>query len=344
MQPVVLLALPLSALVLTLALTGVFRRYALSRQLIDTPNDRSSHHKPTPRGGGMAIVVTVLAALPVLSAAGVMLPRAAVALGGAGALAAFSGFLDDHGHTPVVRRLAFHLLAATWGVFWLDGLPPVTLWLTPLDLGLAGDVVAIVGLVWLLNLYNFMDGINGIASIELISVTLGAIIAIGVSGNASELLLPSILFAAGLGFLPWNFPRARIFMGDSCSGFLGITLGLIALWQSKAAPEMLAMWLTLLGVFIVDATFTLLRRLIRGDRFYQAHRTHAYQLAARHVGSHTPVTSTVAVINLCWLTPVATLVLSSAAPTLVLVATAWAPLVALELYWKAGKPESRTGV
>lgn len=329
----------LGSLVATLLLTGGFRRYALSRSLIDIPNARSSHDVPTPRGGGLALVIVALVVLGVLLGLGHISTPVFMALGGAGLVVAIVGFLDDHAHVPARWRLLGHFLAAGWGLYWLGGFPEIVLWQQPLDLGVAGHLLAAVFLVWLLNLYNFMDGINGIAGIELITVALGGLVMASVAGIWDAGLLLAVLIASGLGFLVWNFPHARIFMGDACSGFLGLVLGLIAVWQGSLQPELFMAWVILLGSFLVDATLTLLRRIARGEAFYEAHRSHAYQFASRHYGSHTPASLAVGLINLAWLTPMAVLSVTSSLPALVVLVVAWVPLVVLAVWFRAGAAE-----
>ena len=329
----------LGSLVATVLLTGGFRRYALSRSLIDIPNARSSHDVPTPRGGGLALVIVALVALVVLVGLGDISTPVFLALGGAGLAVAVVGFLDDHAHVPARWRLLGHFLAAGWGLYWLGGLPEVVLWQQPVDLGLAGDLMGAVSLVWLLNLYNFMDGINGIAGIELVTVALGGLVVASIAGIWDAGLLLTVLIAGGLGFLVWNFPFARIFMGDACSGFLGLVLGLIAIWQGSLQPELFMAWVILLGTFLVDATLTLLRRIVRGEAFYEAHRSHAYQFASRHYGNHTPVSLAVGLINLAWLTPMAVLAVISSLPVLLVIVVAWVPLVVLAVWFKAGAAE-----
>ena len=290
---------------LALLLTGYLRRYALARSIIDIPNARSSHSVPTPRGGGVAIVLGFLIALPILYVNGDISGDILLALLGSGGGVAILGFLDDHGHIAARWRLLGHFSAAAWALFWLGGLPVISFFGVDLDLGWAGYFIAAFYLVWMLNLYNFMDGIDGIASIQAISVCLGACLVYWLSGHQDLIWLPLVLSMAVLGFLYWNFPPARIFMGDAGSGFLGIALGVLSLQAAWAATDFLWVWLILLGVFIIDATFTLLRRLLRGDKVYEAHRSHAYQFASRHVGSHLKVTLVVLAINLMWLLPIA---------------------------------------
>lgn len=325
--------------VLAWLMTAMLRRYALSRSLLDIPNERSSHILATPRGGGLSFVITFLVALSVLGGWGYVTPSVLVSLLGAGGLVALVGFMDDHGHIAARWRLLGHFIAAGWGLFWIGGLPPITIFGVPLSAAWLSIIIGLLYLVWLLNLYNFMDGIDGIASIEAICVCLGGSLLYWLTGHAQEAVLPMLLAATVAGFLVWNFPPARIFMGDAGSGFLGIVLGLLALMAGWINPLLFWGWLILLGVFVVDATFTLARRLLRGDKVYQAHRSHAYQYASRRYAGHRPVSLAVAAINLGWLLPVASAVvllkLDGALGTMV----AYAPLVVLALIYQAGKKE-----
>ena len=325
--------------IVALVLTGGLRRYALSRSLIDIPNARSSHVVPTPRGGGVSIVISFLLALLLSASLGLIAWPLTWALFGAGAGIAVLGFLDDHGHISARWRLLGHFIAAAWALFWISGLPPLTFMGLTVDLGWAGHFLAAVYLVWLLNLYNFMDGIDGIASVEAICVCLGSALLYWLTGHEQIALAPLLLGFAVAGFLYWNFPKARIFMGDAGSGFLGVTLGVLSLQAAWAAPQLLWSWLILLGVFITDATWTLLRRLLRGDKVYEAHRSHAYQFASRQFGKHVPVTLAVLAINICWLLPIALLVGNGTVDSVVGLVVAYLPLIALAMKFKAGAKE-----
>jgi Fuc2NAc and GlcNAc transferase len=332
------LLLPAVAVV-ALVLTGVLRQYALARSIIDIPNARSSHVVPTPRGGGVAIVVSFLLSLILAASMDLVAWPLTSALLGAGAGIAVLGFLDDHGHIVARWRLLGHFIAAIWALFWVGGLPPLSFFGFMFDLGWIGHALAAVYLVWLLNLYNFMDGIDGIASVEAICVCLGAMLLYWLAGNELLAMLPLLLAFAVAGFLYWNLPTARIFMGDAGSGFLGITLGVLSLQAAWVAPQLLWSWLILLGVFIVDATWTLLRRLLRGDKVYEAHRSHAYQFASRHFKKHLPVTLAVGAINLFWLLPIALLVGAGRLDGLLGVLIAYLPLAILAVKFNAGAKE-----
>lgn len=324
----------IAVVALSFVLTGLMRRYALYRQLLDHPNERSSHSAPTPRGGGVAIVMAFIAGLVLgesVSAA------ATIALIGGGMGVALVGFIDDHGHIAARWRLLAHFCCAAWILYWI-GVPRFEWMGVAADIGPAAAVLAALYLVWMLNLYNFMDGIDGIAGIEALTVGVGGTAVYWLAGGSmgSDVDLPALVAAASLGFLLWNFPPARIFMGDAGSGFLGLMLGAVSLQAAIARPGLFWCWLVLLGVFIVDATLTLIRRLLRGERVYEAHRSHAYQHASREFGAHRPVTLAVAALNLFWLLPWAMAIASGRVDGVVGLVVAYIPLLVLALRFKAG--------
>lgn len=325
--------------VLSLGLTAGIRKYALARSLMDIPNARSSHSVPTPRGGGVSIVVAFVVALLVLWSREHIPTGALVALLGGGGLVALIGFMDDHGHIAARWRLLGHFAAAGWALGWLGGLAPLGFFGVSIDLGIVGHILAAFYLVWMLNLYNFMDGIDGIASVEAVTVCSGISLIYCLGGYQELLWSPLLLTAATLGFLFWNFPPARIFMGDAGSGFLGIVLAVLSIQAAWVSPHLFWAWLILLGVFVVDATLTLIRRLVRGDKVYEAHRSHAYQFASRRFGRHLPVTLAVGMINLLWLLPVAIWVVLLGGDGVTGVVIAWLPLIFLALKFDAGQLE-----
>jgi Fuc2NAc and GlcNAc transferase len=318
------------------SLTLVLRRYALVKSLVDVPNDRSSHTVPTPRGGGVAIVLSFGLALSLVASQGKVAQEDVYGLLGAGLLIALVGFVDDHGHIAAKWRLLCHFSASSWALFWMGGLPPIVVLDVPLSLGWLGSIVAAIYMVWMLNLYNFMDGIDGLASAQAVTICLAMSLLCWFSGDVQ--LIPSLLLlaVAVCGFLCWNFPPARIFMGDAGSGFLGIVLAFMSLEAAWVNPRLLWCWLILLGVFIVDATWTLVRRLIRGEKIYEAHRSHAYQNAALIYSSHRAVTLGVVVINICWLLPLALMVASGHVPGLAALVISYLPLLGLSWHFNGG--------
>ena len=309
-------------------------RYAHARDLLDHPNERSSHAAPTPRGGGLAIVCAFLGGLAALFAFGHVNAMLLAALGGGGLAVAAVGFVDDHGGLSPLLRLLVHFAAAAWALYWLCGMPPLRVGGGLVLDGPLWTAVGMVGLVWLLNLYNFMDGIDGIAGAEAVCVGLGALL---LGGSTGWLLLAA---AAG-GFLLLNWPPARIFMGDVGSGFLGFALGVLAVDAAGWEQLSLAASAMLLGVFLVDATVTLFRRWLRGERLAQAHRTHAYQHAARRYGGHRPVVLATVAVNLLWLLPWAWVAQAWPAWDWVALAVALAPLVVVAWWLGAGTVEGR---
>ena len=323
------------AVCLALLLTGFFRRYALSHNLFDLPNVRSSHSVPTPRGGGVAIVITFLLLVPLFSIKGDLPFSVTWAIMGGGICISLIGFIDDHKHVAIGLRLLAHFVSAIWALYWLGGFPPLMIFGVVLNLGWVGDVLAAVFLVWLLNLYNFMDGIDGIASIEAITICLGASLLCFFQNEPQDFWWPPLLLAfAVMGFLCWNFPHAKIFMGDAGSGFAGFMLGLFSIQAAWESTRMFWIWIILLGVFIVDATLTLLQRIINGEAFYRGHCKHAYQVAARQFGSHKAVSLSIGVINFIWLLPVAYLVSIQWIDGVLGVITAFIPLVGLFLHFR----------
>jgi len=299
--------LTLLVFVSSVVLTGIIRRYALKKSLLDIPNARSSHEVPTPRGGGLAIVISFLLSLAILYWGNVISRQIFFAFTGGGLPVALVGLADDFRHVGAPYRILVHLAAAGIGLYCLGGFPPVVIGSIIVDLRMGGDFLGIIFLVWLLNLFNFMDGIDGIAASEAMFIAGGAVLIIVTTGGG-ESISPLLLFvAACAGFLIWNWPPARMFMGDVGSGFLGITLGLFVIVTMNTGELSLCTWLILFGLFFIDATVTLLRRIVRGQRWYEAHRSHAYQILSRRFGSHRIVTLLVLLLNVIWLLPLACL-------------------------------------
>ncbi|WP_446890105.1 MraY family glycosyltransferase [Acinetobacter lwoffii] len=325
---------------LAFAMTYFMRAYALKKNIIDNPNERSSHSVPTPRGGGVAVVCSYLLALAVLIYSQQLTVHIGLTLTAAGFVIALLGFLDDHGHINSMLRLAVHFLVAIGVVISLGGFSEITAF-NGLQLGFIANIIAVLFLVWLLNLYNFMDGINGIASVEAITTVVSMAIMYYVLNTTLNSDILWLLAACIFGFLLWNFPKAKIFMGDACSGFLGLTLGILALIALKENLALFCAWIICLGVFVVDATYTLIKRVLSGYKMYDAHRSHSYQILSRKCGSHTPVTLAVAAINLLWLFPIAYITVTQpwAYPELA-VLIAYIPLLIVAIKFKAGHADA----
>jgi Fuc2NAc and GlcNAc transferase len=328
-----------ATLCLSFLLTLLITRKARVIGLIDVPNERSSHAVPTPRGGGLAVVIASLVALTILVVAGLVPLRLFLALAPGGAAVAAVGFIDDRRPLSARIRLFVHFMAAGWAVLCIG---PINLFDfergRPLLQGLVYGL-ATIGIVWFLNMYNFMDGIDGIAGSQAVFMSLGAallgLFSFGIAYTAATAV---VIGTAALGFLLWNWPPAKIFLGDVGSGYLGFVFAVIGLASGIHDPTAPWTLLILAGVFAVDATFTVVRRFLRGERVTQPHRTHGFQLLARKMG-HQRVTLSISLVNLAWLLPCA--IASALWPQYAawIVPLAFAPLALAAFAIGAGRPE-----
>jgi Fuc2NAc and GlcNAc transferase len=326
---------------ITFILTSVMRGIAVKNGIIDRPNERSSHLLPTPRGGGLAIVATCLPLQGILLWAKMLDLRLAIVLMIGGALIAYVGFVDDRSSVSVSTRSCVHFFAAILAIVVFDGLPTLQIGSILVEPGLIGSGIAVVAIVWVLNLFNFMDGIDGIAGSEAVFVTgAGAVLGLidGVGTNISIAAL--VVCGSSLGFLVWNWPPAKIFMGDVGSGYLGYVIAALALAFAVSNPVMLFVWLILGGVFFCDATVTLARRILRRQRIFDAHRSHAYQRLARKWNSHKRVTLSAWSINILWLLPNAFWCIKSPTFAPLIMIVALGPLVAFTLVAGAGHDDA----
>jgi len=289
-------------------LTGLIRHYAINRSIVDVPNHRSSHSIPTPRGGGLAIVLAVLVALALMPLVGLGASGTWIAVGAAVGVA-LVGFVDDHRHVPAAWRLLAHLFAAVVIVWELNGLPAMRFF--GFDLGAApvGPILATLLVAWWINLTNFMDGIDGIAGTHVVAVCVGGACVNAAAGSPlPQVLSPAALATATSGFLLWNWPPARIFMGDVGSGFVGAMIAVFTLQAGHFEAELAWAWTILSGAFVVDASVTLCLRIARRDRLSEAHRSHAYQHLTQRCGRHRDVTLLWTATTVLWLLPLALVV------------------------------------
>lgn len=306
--------------------------------LVDVPNRRSSHELPTPRGGGLALVLGFYLGGGYLALTGGTAIPHLLGLGICGLGIAATGLADDLFRLSPARRIILHFACTAAAVYFflpVEGVfgPPGGI--VPL---FVVRLLLVVGIVWLLNLYNFMDGIDGIAGAEAVSAALGAGFILLLKGETAVYLpLLLVLAAAALGFLVWNLPLAGIFMGDAGSVFLGFCFGVLAVLTAAATGLNLWSWSILLGTFVVDATVTLVVRLMRGEKIYQAHRSHAYQILARRTGSHGRVTFGYMGANWLFLFPLAVLAAFHPGYAPLLVIFSYAPLILLCILIGAGR-------
>lgn len=288
---------------LSALLTALIRLSAHRIQLMDTPVSRSAHVNPVPVGGGISIAACTVLTISYFYGQGMIPANEFAALLAAVPIACI-GIVDDIRQLDIRWRIPAQLLTSVFVVYCLGNVPAIDFGFYLLPESLLLNLLAVIALVWLLNLFNFMDGIDGIAASELIAVNVLSLIFVIRSDNVLSFL--SVSFAASaLGFLLWNWAPAKIFMGDVGSSFIGFTLGVMALLSLHHGSMTVWTWVLMLGVFIVDATLTLVRRFLSGQRWYEGHASHAYQNAARHYKSHAKVTITILLINFLWLGPLA---------------------------------------
>ncbi|MBT8060252.1 MAG: glycosyltransferase family 4 protein [Gammaproteobacteria bacterium] len=279
---------------LSLLLTGLATRYARRAGLVDHPGERHSHSETTPRGGGAGLLLALIAAgaafvpeafpgfwfsclLPALVAVAVI------------------GAWDDHRSLSARFRFLVQLAACAW----LLGCGVLGGWLPP------GPLLPLAFLfcLWMINLYNFMDGSNGMAGLQ--GVFGGAVLAVLFrhGGDPQAAVLSVLLASACLGFLPWNLGRARVFMGDVGSLSLGLIFSALLVYGVATQAFSLPVSLMVMAVFLGDSTLTLLARVLRGERWYNAHRQHLYQRLIAMGWTHGRVAMLYQIINLLLVVP-----------------------------------------
>ena len=319
-------------------LTLLIQKSALKTNRLDIPNERSSHTSPTPRGAGLAVVVAFLLGLVALLVDKSISDDVFLAIALPGLIVAIIGLLDDRGHlTSAKWRLVGHFACALLAVWLVGGLPELPLANVTIDFGLAGDITAVVYLVWMLNLFNFMDGIDLITGVQTVTTSAGVAMLLLTSTESDFWKVFVVITASILGFLFFNLPPAKIFLGDVGSGFIGFTTAVVSLVIAKDEPLVAWAMIILLGVFVTDATVTLFRRLLLREHVYVAHRTHAYQHLSKKLNSHLPVSLGVGAINLFFLLPIAWLVAESKIIPILGVLIAYVPLVIVAALLNAGK-------
>ncbi len=263
------------------------------RNILDRPNDRSSHRFATPRGAGIAVVATVLAVWLGLAAIGRVSAAVFTISIAAGLLAAISWLDDLDGLSPITRLVAQAAAIA----IGLTALPADHIGLRDAFGPVLPELV--LGLLWLwwVNAFNFMDGIDGLAGSEAAAIGAGLLLlgSFGAAADPTLALLAAAVLGAALGFLRWNWAPARIFLGDVGSVPLGYLTGFLLLSLAEGGNWAAALILPL--YFLADATITLVRRLLRGERVWQAHREHFYQRAVARGADHAAVVTRVAVAN-----------------------------------------------
>lgn len=275
---------------LSLTLTYLIKNYAIKKSLLATVNERSSHSTPTPHGGGIAIAITWFLGLLYLYMYDMIEEKLFYALC-VGCIISIVSFFDDILELSPKIRLLTQFLVSLMGLYFLGGLEEINFFLFSIQNQILTNAFALLLIIWFINLYNFLDGIDGYAGSEAVFL-----------GMAGFLLFQESLFlvlvASVAGFLVWNWHRAKIFMGDVGSTLLGYNVAIFTLYYANKASENLWIWIILFGLFWFDATLTLFRRFRNKEKLSQAHRKHAYQRLTQSGWSHSKVVLFSLIVNM----------------------------------------------
>ena len=311
----------------TWAIAHAYRRFAFRADILAHPNERSAHEIPTPTGAGISFIIVW--SIAVLLDAGGFRHLDPSWLGPVAA--AIIGYIDDRRELPVLPRALAYAAACAWSIYWV-GFPEINIGGELFSFGHFGLAFGFLSLLWLMNLYNFMDGIDGLAISQAIFVLSGAML---IGGNVEPAGLS--LAATCLGFALINWPKAKVFMGDAGSMFLGLLLGVLAL--SEFAVNVWV-WMILLAWFLTDACLTITVRLFRGDPIHRSHNLHAYQHLTRRFGA--PKTLYIVLtVNLVWVLPIAYLGHQTPEIAAFLLIFAAIPLLVCQFVCGAGQLEPR---
>jgi Fuc2NAc and GlcNAc transferase len=270
---------------------SLVRYFAIKKSiLMDLPNNRSSHKQPMARGGGAPMVVAAIVAIALLSILRptLIFPKWAAAICLGGAAIGWIGWRDDRYSLTPSKKFAIHVIASIWAVHWL----------IPSNVSFFYKFLAALWVAWSINFFNFMDGIDGLAGAEAIIIGIGAGYISGRVGTQPTLAINWLIASATLGFLFWNWPPAKIFMGDTGSGFLGYCFGCLAIGSGLDFKGGFPTYFILLFLFFIDTTYTLIKRIIKGERFWEAHCQHLYQKAAQKGFSHLEITLFFVICNM----------------------------------------------
>lgn len=280
---------------------GIYYRYAMNKGILDIPNSRSSHTMITPRGGGFPLVLLWGMFLSVIIYYFV-LPYKTLLIFGPAIIIGYLGYIDDKKSLSALSRLFVQILSAVMVLIALGASQTYLLALTFLPIW-AVFLILTVGIVWFTNVFNFMDGMDGIAGIEALFFFGLASYIFWQSGSEALTLLTFGLFALVAGFLTWNWPPAKIFLGDTGSGFLGFLISIFALIASTWYGVSIFVWLIMTGIFWFDASITLVRRLISRENVMLAHCSHAYQRLLQRQFSHRTILLIITAVNsiLAWM-------------------------------------------
>ncbi len=281
----------ITLLILSLFLTYFIKNYMIKKSLVATVNERSSHTTPTPHGGGIALSITWFIGLIYLYFTGEIEPNLFYALL-CGAIISIVSFFDDIYELSPKTRLIAQAVVAFGGLYFLGGFEILTFGIFDIQNPILTNIFAFFMIIWFINLYNFLDGINGYAGSEAVFLAIAGFVLFG--GNHFL-----ILAVATLGFLYWNWNKAKIFMGDVGSTLLGYNIAIFTIYYANQEATNFWIWIILFAVYWLDATLTLIRRKRNKEKLSQAHKKHFYQRLNQSGWSHYKVTNYSIILNFC---------------------------------------------
>lgn len=264
-------------------LTYFIKNYMIKKSLVASVNERSSHTTPTPHGGGIALSVTWFIGLGYLYFMGQIETNLFFALL-IGAIISIVSFFDDIYELSPKIRLFAQSIVALGGLYFLGEFETFTFGIFDIQNPIFTNIFAFFMIIWFINLYNFLDGINGYAGSEAVFLALSGFVLFG--GNHFL-----VLAVAVLGFLYWNWNKAKIFMGDVGSTLLGYNIAIFTIYYANQEATNFWVWIILFALFWFDATLTLIRRKLNKEKLSQAHKKHAYQRLTQAGWSHYKVTN-----------------------------------------------------
>jgi Fuc2NAc and GlcNAc transferase len=276
--------------ILSFLLTYLIKKYAIKKSLVDIPNERSSHSVPTPHGGGIAIAITWFLGISYLFFMGQIDSPLYLALM-VGVVISVVSYFDDLYELSAKVRLIFQVGVAVCGLYFLGGFKELDFGIFSITNQLFTNLFALILIIWYINLYNFLDGIDGYAGSEAVFIGIAGYLLFG--GNHFL-----VLAVAVLGFLFWNWERAKIFMGDVGSTLLGYNVAIFTIYYADTKPSDFWIWIILFAVFWADATYTLLNRLRRREKLSQAHKEHIYQKLTQRGWKHSQVVFLLILLNI----------------------------------------------
>ena len=326
------------SVIISFLLTGFIYKYYKKHNFIDIPEGRNLHDQPVVTGGGISIVV--------LNIFGLIYYNISIIFIIPIILISILGFIDDKINLHPLIRILFHFLCSYFIIIWIEGFPILDFGLFIIDNIYIRNILGIIFISWFINLYNFMDGSDGFATLESIFISLSLLVIINLLlinlvQNDSLFIYPLLLINSGacMGFLFLNYPNARIFMGDQGSVFLGLYLISISLYIVNSSIVSIWTILILYGLFFIDATITLFRRFLYGQKWYLPHRSHWYQRfiiykqkTISRKGAHQKLLIYSSLINYLWLLPMSIFSVILAEYSFLIFLLSSMPLIYLSLY------------